>query len=310
MKWFFESRRSFYYVILFFNLFTVIQSVFLPIFPMVSTIISPNVTSNGASKVSPVSLPKRLKTKILEGQIIKQTFSAEMARSFARDTLESSFFPLRSFVEIYHPLPVPWAEEFPLYTASVGGLSYFLSANVVTVGRLLSFLGFLVFLGGVFRLGQDNFRSPDAGWIGVCVASGFPALRVYATSVMPDMWMTAACLWTWIFALRKNWGLGGLVGAVACLIKYYAAFTIFGIALYRLSREKKGWPVVAWAAVVLAPTVVYLVAFISQSIPNPITDYVFWNGGGTCWPEYFDSRKILSTNVELEFSKKSGINIW
>lgn len=241
-------------------------------------------------------VPKLTDSDIIWGQVGKQSVAAEMARSLLLNQREG-VFPLRHFMEIYHDRPVPWAEEVPIYSLLNQTIARITSIDVVIIGRINSFASFLLLLLGFFRLGTvlqkderillfQNSRFTaflSLNWIFVFLALCFPVFRIYSVSMMPDLPMAATLVWTWVFALQGRWKSAGFMGVLACAFKYYAAFSIVGIVLWSITctpKYRDKFKAVFWGVCVIAPTLAYLFYFLLKGIPNPITEYPIWNGGG------------------------------
>lgn|GEM_PF-6174564 len=219
------------------------------------------------------------------GQLGKQTFAAEMIRSLLNGEIVHGFFPIRHFLESHHSGLVPWAEEFPLYDWIVGAFAVVFHATPVFAAKAVSFLGWLALIFGFFKIGRYFSKDAATPWIFASVAAIFPAFRLYSIEVMPDLCMTACCVFAVERALRERPKTSAVWIGLASLFKYYAVFTGFGIGLfylYRAFREKKYRPLVngLWLGLAILPCILYIVYFIHLQIPNPITEYRASDGHG------------------------------
>ncbi len=227
-------------------------------------------------------LPYLFEPHILRGQVGKQTFSAEMALSYARGQTEQGF-PLRHFLEVWHEDVIPWAEEVPIYTAPVGLLSRWSGISVVILGKFASALAFIALLGALYQIGRA-LRPEDGGELGLAITAcgaWFPAFRMYGAQVMPDLAMTAASAWGAAWVLRRKWARAWAAIMLASCFKYYAAFSALGLGLGQSVLQKKGrWMRVVLFGLSAAPCVIYIALFIQWGIPNPIQEYRSSNGHG------------------------------
>lgn len=235
-------------------------------------------------------IPQLYQTSPLSGVGSKQVFYAEMAQSVATGNLKYGIFPYRTFFEIHHPGPVPWAEEFPIYVTLGGWAEKFLHLSSVLFMRHLSFFCFALLLFGFFHLGRELQKReiwlPAAfPWALPLLALWFPGLRNAATAIMPDIGMIALILLCAVFALKEKWGLAFFSGMLACLFKYYAIFSVCGIwagalLMHHHARTwKQHWRVHSLLLAPL-PSVLYLALVFYLKIPNPILEYRASNGIG------------------------------
>ena len=179
----------------------------------------------------------------LRGQINKQAFTLEFARSYARgDT--SGIFPIRHFLEIYHEKPMAWAEEFPIYPVMIAALSRVTGAPLAIAGRPIALGFFLSLLWASSRLGRKLsvsatgpakkiFQNMDL--ILPIVIALFPVFRLYSVSIMPEIPMAALCFWGVLDAWSGCWKRAVLFLALAALFKFYAVFTTLGLAFFAVS---------------------------------------------------------------------------
>ena len=232
--------------------------------------------------------PNLIRNHILEGQIIKQTFSAEMAQSFSRGD-QTGIYPHRHFLEVFYPDVVPWAEEFPLYTGVIGYTVRWTGLPLVPLGRFVSFGFLILLLLGARRLGKNldceikGLKSPlKLEWILPLICVWLPAFRTYGVSFMPDLPMTACCFWGALLAFEKKWRSAAAALCIAALFKYFAVFTTLGVMGYIWTQEK-GWRALKHSALIALstlPAVAYMGLFLLIRIPNPITEYRTINGHG------------------------------
>ncbi len=178
------------------------------------------------------------------GQLGKQTFVAAMIEGFFQSDTVGWLFPIRHFLEPAHTGPVPWAEEVPLYhylvVWAMKSIAFAgITANVVILGKFLSMIAWGTLIYGFFRIGKN--LNPNDGtltpWIFALTGAIFPVFRLYAIEVMPDLWMTALCVWAIERALSEKPIASASMILLASLFKYYALFTGFGIALFYLYRS-------------------------------------------------------------------------
>jgi hypothetical protein len=223
---------------------------------------------------------------LVRGQVSKQTFVTHMAQGFERgDTIE--IFPVRHFLEIQHPGPVPWAEEFPLYTAAMALLKKMTPFSLEISGKILSALALLGLLFSLWSIFKGNEKESKT-WIGlgILMIAMMPAFFIYSTSVMPDLMMLCFCAWAMVFSLRNRSLLKWSVLGIAILFKYYAVFTGLGLLFFELQKAlKERSPLRALKealgfALCLAPALLYLGFVFHQSIPNPISEYRALSGVG------------------------------
>jgi hypothetical protein len=217
---------------------------------------------------------------VIEGQIGKQNFVAHMIESLASGSTERGF-PLRFFFEPWHPGVIPWAEEFPLYHLVSAALTHFSGLGAVQAGRAASAIAAVLILLGVYRMililtpGEKTRAAIGAG-----LAVWTPGLQIYGSSVIPDTAMVAMMVWACVSWLQgKKFMAYGFLG-IACLFKYFAVFTLAAFVFadwfeLQKSRAKirKYLKPVSIAGIVAIPTILYLVFFIVQDIPNPVTEY-------------------------------------
>lgn len=226
-------------------------------------------------------------SSVLEGQLGKQTFAAEMIRSWSLGRTALGF-PFRTFLELSHSGPIPWAEEFPLYSWLASVLMWTTGLNEVLAGRLISILCLVLLVGLVFqwtarqsaRIGLSaHFRY---AWIVCCL--GGAAILHYGKSVMPDFPMFVFCFWGIVFAEQKKWMRSRIVFLIAALFKYYAIFPMLGVALWQLVEERKNTKELLKSAILwllfALPPIAYVILFIKLGIPNPITEYRESDGHG------------------------------
>ncbi len=226
-------------------------------------------------------------SSVLEGQLTKQTFAAEMIRSWSIGRTGLGF-PFRTFLELSHSGPIPWAEEFPLYSWLASALMWTTGINEVVAGRLISILCLLLLVGLAFqwtarqsaRIGLSApFRY---AWIVCCVAGA--AIVHYGKSVMPDFPMFVFCFWGLVLAEQKKWMRSRVAFLIAALFKYYAIFPMLGIAIWQMFEERKNTKELLksaflWMMFVLPP-IAYVILFIKLDIANPITEYRESDGHG------------------------------
>ena len=230
-------------------------------------------------------VPSVLSDRIDRGQVSKQTFVCEMARSYTLGE-RAGIFPIRHFLEIEHPGPVAWAEELPLYVLGIAGLHRATGIPIEVAGKVISFASFFFLLGASFLIAPSGF-----GWLSVLIFSLIPVFRIYAMTVLPEMAMVAAVAWGLVFSLKGFWKRAILCLGIATAFKYYALFSFLGVGLFYffsapkvLLQKKHSWidalVLVALAFLVLAPTLGYLIYFLTQGIANPITEYRHLSGVG------------------------------
>ena len=231
------------------------------------------------------NLPRLFRVDPADGQMSKQAVAAEMIRGFAHGETPA-WISMRHFGQPVFPVPSSWVEECPLYTwtASLGCRLF--GWSEVFSGRLLSLLGFGLLLGAFFRLGGllEKEGLPDGRWVLTAIAASMPIFQIYGFSVMPDLWMTTLIAWAVVLAFDEAVLLSAALIALAGLIKYYAAFSALGLAIFVSLRrwmakepERPGLgalvePFVLYGAATL-PAVGYLSWVLTRGIPNPITEY-------------------------------------
>ncbi len=220
---------------------------------------------------------------VTEGQLEKQSYVVHLSESIARGDFVRGF-PIRFFVELWHPGPLPWAEEFPLYHGLVAGLAGVFGGNTVWAGRSLSFGFGVLLLAGIHRLARTVFSGDRASaWMATALMAAFPGFQIYSASVMPDLAMTAMIAWALAFRLEGKSGSAYASLGVACLFKYFAGFALLAIALHDFLKApsvRTRIQVGVRAAVAALPISAFLVYFIWAGIPNPITEYRVGNGYG------------------------------
>jgi hypothetical protein len=222
---------------------------------------------------------------LIQGQITKQIFAAEMIRSFSEGQV-SGVFPIRHFMDISQAAPLPWAEEFPIYTGLVAWFSSLTSLPLIAVGRGLSLFFFLLLLVGcrkMARIYAGAGAKKSFAYLFPIMILSFPVFRVYSTQVMPDMAMMG-CLGLGLgFYMERNYRQSCFWVMLATCFKYFAVFTGIGLFLHYVfvaskSQAKLGLKNYFLMALVgfstLLPVLLYLGWFLSHGIPNPIV------GGG------------------------------
>jgi len=246
------------------------------------------------------------------GQIGKETFVAEMIRSFINGETVGFLFPIRHFLEPHHTDLIPWAEEFPIFHLIIAGIHKLLAlisidANPIILSKTLNIGAFATLIAGFFSIGKTLFPKGDSNtpWIFAVSAVLFPAFQLYSIEVMPDLWMLALCVWAIQKTLAgKHFNAAVLIG-LAALFKYYAAFTAFGIGLYHLYRwiktkSSKEFLNAFTIALSIIPCVAFIIYFIKAGIPNPITEYRASDGHG----------HLSSTHGILEIKKWGRVGLW
>ncbi len=228
-------------------------------------------------------VPRLLRGFVTEGQIEKQNFVVHLSESMRWGELEHGF-PLRFFVELWHPGPLPWAEEFPLYHALTAVLSWLLGIGVVQAGRGLSFFFALLSLWGIHRAARRLFApSSMEPWLATALLAAFPGFQLYSVAVMPDLAMTSLLMWALVFLLEGRKGLSLLAGMLACLFKYFAVFGVGALCLFEFWRARglrERTAVLARGTLAVAPVIAFVGYFVAAGIPNPITEYRAGNGYG------------------------------
>lgn len=248
--------------------------------------------------LSLVSLFPLLKRDLVDyGQLGKQTFAAEMIKSTKNGEVENGVFPIRHFLEPNHNDLIPWAEEFPIYSFGAAKLSALTDISIEHSAKFLSFISFLFLIYGFYALSES--------WIFTIVAAIFPAFRLYSVEIMPDLAMTAFCMWAVVWAKKDRPVLSAFSICLASLLKYYAVFTGFGLGLYYLIRltktkDKKNLLACVSLALAIVPCLAYIAYFIHLQIPNPITEYRATDGHG----------HLASLSGLLSFKKWVRIGTW
>jgi hypothetical protein len=221
------------------------------------------------------------------GQLDKQTFAAEMIRSFVNGNVVHHLFAIRHFLESNHDGLIPWAEEFPLYNWVVMLLTSITGVNSIIVAKLTSFCALPAIAYSFFKIAKQVTIDRDSmtPYLFAATAFLFPAFRLYSIEVMPDLWMTAFCVFAIERATADRPKTSAFMIAIASLLKYYAVFTGFGIGLYYLYRwikEKHGadFANAFYFAIAIIPCFAYIAYFIHLQIPNPITEYRANDGHG------------------------------
>lgn len=213
--------------------------------------------------------PRLWETPIARGQLSKQTFVAEMARSFNRGDVQG-IFPKRHFLEPYHPGPIAWAEEVPVFTGSVALLQRASGLDYNVAGKILACLSYFLLLAAAWRLGGAAWALPFAL---------FPVFRLYASLSMPELPMAALALWAVVLAKEKRWAASAAFVCLATMVKYYAAFTGLGLLVYALWETKRWKPALGYLLAPL-PALLYLGYFLKSGIANPILEYKDVSGTG------------------------------
>jgi hypothetical protein len=226
------------------------------------------------------------------GQLTKQTFVAEMIRGFLENDRIGIWFANRHFPELTHPGVIPWAEEFPIFHWIIVGLVRFLEffsfhANPIILAKFINLFALISITFGFYRIGNLLYsRSKTISpWIFAGVAILYPAFRLYSIEVMPDLWMTAFCVWAIERHLNEKHFSAAFFLLMATLFKYYAAFTALGFFLdhaYRWIKYKKHQEAIRAVLVGFAvlPCLLFIAYFIHTGIPNPITEYRANDGHG------------------------------
>jgi hypothetical protein len=252
-------------------------------------------------------LSRVLWPEVIEGQVGKQSFVGHMIESWMRGDTDRGF-PVRYFVEPWHPGPVPWAEEVPLFhwiSASLGQLT---GLNAVQSGRVASFGFALILLFSVRGIARRLFPATPptlaepvspasrASVIAIALAPTLlvwmPAFQIYSSSVIPDLAMLAMIAFGYWLRLQspqptRPSGSAYLALMIACLLKYFAVFALGALFVYDWLADRDPrtrWRTLglafSYSALAGAPTLAYLYYFISRGIPNPITEYRTANGYG------------------------------
>ncbi len=204
---------------------------------------------------------------LVAGQLSKQTFVSEMSNSFKLGRLGlEGFFPLRTFYEWYHTGPLPWAEEFPLYTFLVGKLAALFNTSVVITGRLVAFFFYFVFLVGTNELMKALDFTQKMRRIWFFYFSTAPVFFIYSIGVMLEIPMMSMIVWGAASYLREERLKTFLFFMLAALFKYYALFFMLGLFLYR----RRFFFLLGFAAL---PSILYVLFFIFMKVPNPVTEY-------------------------------------
>lgn len=222
-------------------------------------------------------------TDVLEGQWIKQSFAAQMIESWKLGQLDLGF-PLRFFLEPHQNGVIPWAEEFPLYHAFAAWIAGAFELASVTGGRALSFVFLLVYVQALRRIFLRDLATPQLrlwGWVWIGVLALLPGVQLYSAAVMPDF-AALACI-AMAVAERERIRHCYLWLMAACAFKYFAVFSVLAFLIGHaraLSGRRQRLHALSWAGLSVAPTVLYLILFLTFKIPNPIQDYQEANGYG------------------------------
>jgi hypothetical protein len=100
--------------------------------------------------------PRIWEQPIARGQLSKQTYVAEMAKSFNEGKTQG-IFAKRHFLEPYHPGPIAWAEEVPVQVGLVSTLQRYTAIDYNVAGKIISFLCFLALLAAAYKIGGLYF---------------------------------------------------------------------------------------------------------------------------------------------------------
>lgn len=236
---------------------------------------------------------------VIDGQVGKQTFALEMARSFSEGRVTGVLFPERQFIELHHEAVIPWAEEFPIYSGFAGFFGK-ITGDLQRSARVLSILGWFLFLfatwswlsvEGSVQAGLSLFSKN----IWMVLVGSVSVVQVYGRSVMPDGWMLALCFFSILLWEEEKFKKSRAVILLACLAKYYAVFTAVALSWVEFRRRK--FVSAFLYCLACLPAVLYIGYFLSQKIPNPILEYRNQDGHGHMTAATF----ILDPHFYLRF---------
>ena len=243
-----------------------------------------------------VMIPRLFWSTVIEGQIGKQGFVAHMIQSFYSGNIEQGF-PLRFFIEPWHPGVIPWAEEVPLYHLLTSAVAHLFHVEPIHAARGVSFVFFLVLLWSVFEMAKIIFPPQSkAPLLSVAMLAWFPGAQIYGTSVIPDMAMLGSIALAILWRMKSKRELSYLALLIASLFKYFAFFAILGFFVFdfiELKGWKKKFQSLLLAALAALPTLAYLVYFIVEKIPNPVTEYRVNGYGHLAGPFLFQIKFYL-----------------
>ncbi|MBS1958616.1 MAG: hypothetical protein JST80_04010 [Bdellovibrionales bacterium] len=272
--------------------------------------------------------------QIIEGQVGKQNFVAHMIESWMRGDIDRGF-PIRYFAEPWHNGPGPWAEEVPLFHWIAAGLGSLTGMTAVHAGRVTSFIFAIVLLFAVRAIAKTLFLVPPptreapiappakksmvAIWLAPALLVWLPGFQIYSASVIPDLAMLALIAVAYAVRLHAKspdrpqfTSYAALM--MACLLKYFAVFALLALFFYDMWMSEKSrtkWSYRAatafFSVLAGAPTLAYLYYFITNHIPNPITEYMGSNGYGHLAGPFLGETKFYLRFVTWVFVKNPTI---
>jgi hypothetical protein len=233
---------------------------------------------------------------INSGQLLSQITEVTHAQSFA-DKTNFLIFPFKKIIDLSENFaanefsqnitPVRlWAGDSVIYPIILGKLNRFTNIDMTLLGRLLSFISYLILIltGWIWgkKLARPHqsqlFFHPNlhyAPTILPLLLALYPVFRLYSISVMPDMSLATLTFLSLFFYYQRKRKLALFILSLSTLLRSFSVFLILGLFIFEILSKNKKYKFYLYFILSLIPLSLYYFLVYYFQVPSTLFQSFF-----------------------------------